>query len=98
MTNNLSCIIPLPLAFPFTAAGLAAPLVKGIPGYTPTELILALCAGGSAFSHVNDAGFWLVTSYFGMTVPQSLKSWTMMKIIACIMGLAIVMGAHALLR
>src|ERR1039457_3576719 len=32
-----------------TAAGIAAPLVKGIPGYTPTELILALCAGGSAF-------------------------------------------------
>ncbi|MEO8368904.1 MAG: gluconate:H+ symporter [Candidatus Solibacter sp.] len=81
-----------------TAAGLAAPLVKGIPGYTPTELILALCAGGSAFSHVNDAGFWLVTSYFGMSVPQSLKSWTMMKIVACVMGLAIVMGAHALLR
>jgi gluconate transporter len=81
-----------------TAAGIAAPLVKGIPGYTPTELILALCAGGSAFSHVSDSGFWLVTQYFGMTVPQSLKTWTTMKIIAAVLGLALVMTAHALLR
>ena len=81
-----------------TAAGLAAPLVKGLPGYTPTELILALCAGGSAFSHVNDSGFWMVTQYFGMTVPQSLKTWTTMKTIASVMGLLTVMAAHALLR
>jgi gluconate transporter len=81
-----------------TAAGIAAPLVKGIPGYTPTELILALCAGGSAFSHVSDSGFWMVTQYFGMTVPQSLKTWTTMKIIASVLGLGIVMAAHALLR
>jgi len=81
-----------------TAAGIAAPLVKGIPGYSPTELILALCAGGSAFSHVSDSGFWMVTQYFGLTVPQSLKTWTTMKIIASVLGLAIVMTAHALLR
>jgi gluconate transporter len=81
-----------------TAAGIAAPLVKGIPGYSPTELILALCAGGSAFSHVSDSGFWLVTQYFGLTVPQSLKTWTTMKIIASVFGLTIVMAAHALLR
>jgi gluconate transporter len=81
-----------------TAAGIAAPLVKGIPGYTPTELILALCAGGSAFSHVSDSGFWMVTQYFGMTVPQSLKTWTTMKIIASVLGLVIMLAAHALLR
>jgi H+/gluconate symporter-like permease len=81
-----------------TAAGIAAPLVKGIPGYSPTELILALCAGGSAFSHVSDSGFWMVTQYFGLTVPQSLKTWTTMKIVASVLGLAIVMTAHALLR
>ena len=40
----------------------------------------------------------MVTQYFGMTVPQSLKSWTTMKIIASVMGLAIVLAAHALLR
>ncbi len=81
-----------------TAAGIAAPIVKGIPGYSPDFLILALCCGGSGFSQVSDSGFWLVNQYFGMTVPQTLKSWTVMKIIASITGLAIVLAAHALLR
>ena len=54
-----------------TAAGIVAPMVKGIPGYSPDMLVLALCCGGTAFSHVNDSGFWLVNQYFGMTVPQT---------------------------
>jgi gluconate:H+ symporter, GntP family len=81
-----------------TAAGIVAPIVKGIPGYTPEILVLALCAGGTAFSHVNDSGFWMVNQYFGMTVPQTLKSWTSMKVISSIVGISIVMAAHALLR
>jgi gluconate transporter len=81
-----------------TAAGIVAPIVKGIPGYTPEILVLALCAGGTAFSHVNDSGFWMVNQYFGMTVPQTLKSWTAMKVISSIVGISIIMAAHALLR
>jgi H+/gluconate symporter-like permease len=72
--------------------------VKGIPGYSPEILVVALCCGGTAFSHVNDAGFWMVNQYFGMTVPQTLKSWTAMKIISSIVGITIVMAAHALFR
>jgi H+/gluconate symporter-like permease len=81
-----------------TAAGIVAPIVKGIPGYSPEILVLALCCGGTAFSHVNDAGFWMVNQYFGMTVPQTLKSWTTMKVISSLVGITIVMAAHALLR
>jgi gluconate transporter len=81
-----------------TAAGIVAPIVKGIPGYSPEILVVALCCGGTAFSHVNDAGFWMVNQYFGMTVPQTLKSWTAMKVISSIVGITIVMAAHALLR
>jgi gluconate transporter len=81
-----------------TAAGIVAPIVKGIPGYSPDILILALCCGGTACSHVNDSGFWLVNQYFGMTVPQTLKSWTAMKIVSSLVGISIVMTAHALLR
>ena len=61
-------------------------------------LILALCCGGSAFSQVSDSGFWMVNQYFGMTVPQTLKTWTAMKIVAAVLGLAIMLAAHALLR
>jgi H+/gluconate symporter-like permease len=79
-----------------TAAGIVAPLVKGIAGYTPEMIVLALCCGGTVLSHVNDAGFWLVNQTFGMTVPQTLRSWTAMKVITSIVGLAIVLAVQAL--
>jgi gluconate transporter len=81
-----------------TAAGIVAPIVKGIPGYKPDLIVLALCCGGSGFSHITDAGFWLVNQYFGMTVAETLKSWTAMKILSSFLGLAIVLLMQALLR
>jgi gluconate transporter len=80
-----------------TAAGILAPLVKDIQGYSPEMLVLALCCGGTILSHVNDAGFWLVNEYFGMTVPQTLRSWTAMKVVTSIVGIAVVLAAQALL-
>ncbi len=80
-----------------TAAGIVAPIVKGIPGYSPEILVLALCCGGTAFSHVNDSGFWLVNQCFGMTVPQTLQSWTAMKIVSSVAGLGIVFALQALI-
>lgn len=80
-----------------TAAGIVAPLVKGIPGYSPEMILLALCCGGTVLSHVNDAGFWLVNQSFGMTVPQTLQSWTVMKVVTSLVGIAIVLLAQALL-
>jgi H+/gluconate symporter-like permease len=80
-----------------TAGGIVAPLVKDIPGYTPEMILLALCCGGTILSHVNDAGFWLVNQCFGMTVPQTLRSWTAMKVITSLVGIAIVLVFQALL-
>ncbi|MBI1787231.1 MAG: gluconate transporter [Acidobacteria bacterium] len=79
-----------------TAAGIVAPLVKGIPGYSAEILVLAVCCGGTILSHVNDAGFWMVNEYFGMTVPQTLRSWTTMKVLTSFVGLALVLAAQAL--
>ncbi len=78
-----------------TAAGIVAPLVKGIPGYTPEMIVLAVCAGGTILSHVNDAGFWLVNQSFGMTVPQTLRSWSLMKVVTSIVGMILVLLAQA---
>src|SRR6266566_7600141 len=79
-----------------TAAGIVAPLVKSIPGYTPEMIVLALCCGGTCLSHVNDAGFWIVNQYFGMTVPQTLRSWTVMKVITSVSGIGLVLAAQAI--
>ena len=81
-----------------TAAGIVAPLVKGIPGYQPEMIVLALCAGGTILSHVNDAGFWIVNEYFGMTVPQTLRSWSAMKVITSIVGITAILTVQAFLH
>lgn len=80
-----------------TAGGIVAPLVKDIPGYTPEMILLALCTGGTVLSHVNDAGFWLVNQCFGMTVPQTLRSWTAMKVVTSVVGITLVLILQALL-
>ena len=79
-----------------TAAGIVAPLMKGLAGYSPEMIVLALCAGGTILSHVNDSGFWVVNEYFGMTVPQTLRSWTAMKVITSLVGIAFILAAQAL--
>ena len=66
-----------------------------MPGYSPEMVLLAVCCGGTILSHVNDAGFWLVNEYCGMEVPQTLKSWTVMKVITSITGFALVLAAQA---
>ncbi len=79
-----------------TAAGIVAPLVKDIPNQSPELLVLAICCGGTALSHVNDAGFWTVNHYFGMSVPQTLRSWTVMKAITSLVGIVILIAVEYL--
>src|SRR3954468_14233085 len=57
-----------------TAAGIVAPLAADLDRPTTALLALAVGAGSLFFSHVNDAGFWLVKEYFGMTVGETIKS------------------------
>ncbi len=81
-----------------TAAGILAPIVKVMPGYNPDLMYLALCCGGTSLSIVNDAGFWIVNQYFGLTVSQTLKTWTVMKIISGLVGFGLVLLAEALMK
>ncbi len=80
-----------------TAAGIMAPILKSMPGYSPEIIVLAICNGASLLSHVNDSGFWLVNNYFGMTVTQTLRSWTVARIIVSLTGLGIILAAQVLL-
>jgi GntP family gluconate:H+ symporter len=70
-----------------TAAGIVAPLAAGLDQPTVALLALAVGAGSLFFSHVNDAGFWLVKEYFGMTVGETIKSWSVMETIISVVGL-----------
>lgn len=70
-----------------TAAGMVAPVAAATPGTSPELLVLATGAGSLVLSHVNDAGFWLIKEFFNMTVPQTLKTWTVAETIIGVAGL-----------
>jgi GntP family gluconate:H+ symporter len=74
-----------------TAAGIVAPMAAANPGTNLELLVMALGAGSSIFSHVNDGGFWIVKEYFGMTVPQTLRTWSVMVTCKSIVGLVLVL-------
>jgi GntP family gluconate:H+ symporter len=71
-----------------TAAGIVAPIALLTPGTPPELLVLATGAGSLVLSHVNDSGFWLIKEFFNMTVPQTLRTWTVAETIVGVAGLA----------
>jgi GntP family gluconate:H+ symporter len=74
-----------------TAAGIVAPIALVTPGTSPELLVLATGAGSLVLSHVNDSGFWLIKEFFDMTVPQTLKTWTVAETIIGVAGLGFTM-------
>ena len=63
-------------------------------GLVPTVLlVLAIGSGSLFFSHVNDAGFWLVKEYFRVNVVQNLKTWSVMETLISVVGLVFVLIA-----
>jgi gluconate:H+ symporter, GntP family len=74
-----------------TASGILAPLVSDLSTGETSLLVLAIGAGSLFFSHVNDAGFWLVKEYFGLTVGQNIKTWSLMETIISVSGLVFVL-------
>jgi GntP family gluconate:H+ symporter len=73
-----------------TAAGIVSPLAADLDRPEVALLALAIGSGSLFFSHVNDAGFWLVKEYFGMTVGETLKTWSVMETLISVCGLVFV--------
>jgi GntP family gluconate:H+ symporter len=74
-----------------TAAGIVGPLGQSLSTTHLSLLVLAIGAGSLFFSHVNDAGFWLVKQYFGMTVWETIKSWSVMETVISVVALICVL-------
>lgn len=74
-----------------SAAGLVAPLAADMSTTHSALLVLAVGAGSLFFSHVNDAGFWMVKEYFGMSVGQTVKTWSLMETVISVVSLGFVM-------
>ena len=74
-----------------TASSLMLGLVEGMSTGEISLIVLAVGAGSVFFSHVNDAGFWLVKEYFGMSIGQTIKTWSMMETVLSVTGLVLVL-------
>ncbi|WP_145010822.1 GntT/GntP/DsdX family permease [Pseudomonas oryzihabitans] len=72
-----------------TTAGIVLPLIPTL-GLSPNQTALvglAMGAGGIGLSHVNDAGFWIVTRLLGLSVADGLRSWTLLTTLASLFAL-----------
>jgi Gnt-I system high-affinity gluconate transporter len=69
-----------------TAAGVVAPLITTAHA-SPELMVLAVGAGSVFGSHINDSGFWMFKEFFGLSLPQTLRSWTVMETLISLIGL-----------
>jgi len=76
-----------------TAAGIMAPILSVVNPVQPeiALIVVAIAAGATILSHVNDSGFWIVSKYLGMNEKQTLQSWTVMETIIAVSGLIFTM-------
>ncbi|GEO69845.1 gluconate:H+ symporter [Levilactobacillus acidifarinae] len=78
-----------------TASGLIMPLMHSL-GADPVMIALAIGAGSLAASHVNDAGFWMFSEYFDLSVKDTFKVWTTLETVISIVGVIMVMIMNAI--
>jgi len=74
-----------------TAAGLVAPMLA-MSSVNPALMVLAVGAGSVIADHVNDAGFWMIKEYFGLSLKETFLSWTTATTVMSVTGLVSVLG------
>jgi GntP family gluconate:H+ symporter len=79
-----------------TGVGIISPILPQYPHLSRELMVLATGSGSLVLSHVNDAGFWLVKEYFGLSLPDTFKSWTLMETLLSVVGLILVLVLSAL--
>lgn len=81
-----------------TTTGLLSAAVSS-GGYSPAQIaviVIAIGFGALGLSHVTDAGFWVVVRYYGLTVKDGLKTWTVLTTILGLAGFALTFVAWIL--
>ena len=76
-----------------TAAGVMAVALHSAPGVDRSLLALAIGGGSLFFSHVNDAGFWMVREFLGLSIADTFKTWSVMETIISVMVLGMALTA-----
>jgi GntP family gluconate:H+ symporter len=74
-----------------TTAGIVAPVLADLD-YSQPQLalvVMAIASGSIIASHVNDGGFWIVSRYFGLSVKETLQSWTVLETVLSVTGFVV---------
>ncbi|MGH3499005.1 MAG: GntP family permease [Nocardioidaceae bacterium] len=74
-----------------TATGILSSVATGLSTGETSLMVLAVGCGSLIFSHVNDAGFWLIKEYFGIEVVDTFKTWSVMETIVSVVGIVLVL-------
>lgn len=75
-----------------TTAGMAAPLMAD-SSVNPGLMVLATGAGSVIACHVNDAGFWMIKEFFGLSMKETFQTWTLLTTVLSVTGLGCVLLA-----
>jgi gluconate:H+ symporter, GntP family len=80
-----------------TASGLLVPVLAHHPELTANQVALVIVAigcGSLFLSHLNDSGFWIVKDFLGLSVSQTLRTWTVCETIVGIAGMLFALLAY----
>ena len=69
-----------------TAGGLMSSVASDLSQPQLALVVVAIAAGASAVSHVNDSGFWMVSRYMLMTEKQTFQTWTVISTVVSVVG------------
>jgi H+/gluconate symporter-like permease len=72
-----------------TAAGLMVSFVEGLSQPQLALVTIAIAAGATGFSHVNDSGFWMISRYFRMSEAQTLRTWSVISTLISVVGFSL---------
>jgi GntP family gluconate:H+ symporter len=79
-----------------TVSSIMAPMLAS-SSENPVMIGLAICCGSICMSFPNDSGFWVISRYSGLTVPQNLRMLTLMSTITGIVGFLTVLLINSLI-
>ena len=83
-----------------TASGLLVPVLALHPEFTANQIaliIVAMGCGSLFLSHLNDSGFWIVKDFLGLSVSQTLRTWTACETIVGVAGMLLSLVAFMLI-
>lgn len=70
-----------------TAAGIVGPILLRTHSASPELMVIVTGAGSVALGPLNDAGFWQIKEYLGLSVGQTIKTWSVIETLIAVLGL-----------